>query len=113
MTEGAAVAADRSSWLDKDHKLAEEDVAFLERLSKFIVERRMAPPALLFLESVKPLNFVGSQAMFFFEPIVKIFVGGEGYTRFATLMERRENLELFLRCIEATEASRRHRGGKQ
>ena len=107
------VVVDRSTWLYEGHKLSEEDLVFMERLARWTVERRMSAPALLFLESVKPLNFIGSQFLFFFEPIVQIFVGGKGYTRFAQLMEKRENVEAFLRCIEATEESKRNSGGKK
>ena len=107
------MAEERPSWLYEGHKLSEEDVVFLERLAKWVVQRRMSAPALLFLESVKPLNFVGSQFMFFFEPIVKIFVGGKGYTRFAQLMENRDNVEAFLQCIEVMEASSRNSGGEK
>jgi len=83
--------------------LSPEDAAFLERLARWIAVRGLSVPAILFLESSKPLNFVGSQFLFFFEPMVKIFVGGEGYTRFARLMERRESVEDFLQKIESAE----------
>ena len=84
--------------------LSAEDRAFLERLARWLARRSLSVPAILFLESVKPLTFVGSQAMFFFEPMVKIFVGGAGYTRFARLMEDRGNVEVFLRAIETAES---------
>ncbi len=83
-----------------------EDLAFLDRLSQWIAERRMATPAVLFLESVKPMSFVGSQAMVFFEPMVKALFTGHGYTRFAALMEHRENMEVFLQRIEAADRNR-------
>jgi hypothetical protein len=91
--------------------MSPEDEAFLRRIAKFLVIRRLAVPSILFLESVKPLNFVGSQFMFFFEPMVKVFVGGEGYTRFAQLMEKRENVETLLRLIEVTEEEQKASGG--
>lgn len=92
--------------------MSEEDLAFLDRLAGWIAERRMATPAVLFLESVKPMSFVGSQAMVFFEPVVKAFVTGHGYTRFATLMERRENMEIFLQRIEAADRIQQERERK-
>jgi len=60
----------------------------------------MTVPAIFFLESMKPLSFVGSQAMHFFEPIVHAFFPVRDYERFALLMERRENLERLLVKIE-------------
>ena len=61
---------------------------------------RMTVPAILFLESVKPLSFVGSQALHFFEPMVTAVFTVPDYERFAALMERRENLETLLVAIE-------------
>ena len=61
----------------------------------------MTVPAIFFLESMKPLSFVGSQAMHFFEPLVHAFLPVRDYERFALLMERRENLEALLVKIEA------------
>ena len=61
----------------------------------------MTVPAIFFLESVKPLSFVGSQALHFFEPMVNAFFQVREYERFAILMERRENLEVLLVKIEA------------
>jgi len=60
----------------------------------------MTVPAIFFLESVKPLSFVGSQALHFFEPMVRTFFAVQDYDRFARMMERRDNLEALLRRIE-------------
>jgi hypothetical protein len=60
----------------------------------------MTVPAIFFLESMKPLSFVGSQALHFFEPLVHAFFRMDEYERFAALMERRENLEVLLVKIE-------------
>ena len=60
----------------------------------------MTVPAILFLESVKPLSFVGSQALYFFEPIVRALFTVPEYERFAVLLERRENIEVLLVKIE-------------
>ena len=60
----------------------------------------MTVPAIFFLESVKPLSFVGSQALHFFEPFVRAFFAAQDYDRFSAMMERRENLEALLVKIE-------------
>jgi hypothetical protein len=77
-----------------------EDERLLERLAEFAVSRRMTVPAILFLESVKPLSFLGSQALYFFEPMVRALFTVPEYERFAALMERRENIEVLLVKIE-------------
>jgi len=81
--------------------LAPEDEALLDRLAELTVRHRMTVPAIFFLESVKPLSFVGSQALHFFEPMVNAFFNVREYERFALLMERRENFETLLVKIEA------------
>jgi len=68
----------------------------------------MTVPAIFFLESVKPLSFVGSQAMHFFEPFVHAFLPVRDYERFALMMERRENLERLLVKIEDKDDAVRH-----
>lgn len=65
---------------------------------------RMAVPAILFLESSKPLSFVGSQFLVFMEPFVKTFFTATLYDRFAALMEDRDQYELLIRKIERYEA---------
>lgn len=86
-----------------------EDRELLERLATWLARRRMATPAVFFLESLKPLNFVGSQAMVFFEPVVQAFFEGKEFSRFAGIMERRENVELFLEMIEAADHAQQER----
>ena len=51
--------------------MPEEEQAILKKVATKVVERRMAVPAIVFLESVKPLNFIGSQVLIFFEPIIQ------------------------------------------
>ena len=63
----------------------------------------MTVPAILLLESVKPLSFLGSQALLFFEPMVRAFFSVPDYDRVASLLERRESLEALLVRIEAKE----------
>jgi len=77
-----------------------DDRALLEGMAGWIGRRGLTVPAVLFLESVKPLHFVGSQMMFFFEPMVHAFVSGKNYSRFAQLMEDGNALEEFLIMIE-------------
>lgn len=67
----------------------------------------MTVPAILFLESVKPLSFVGSQAMYFFEPMVRALFAVPEYERFAALMERRESVEALLVAIERKDGEER------
>jgi hypothetical protein len=80
--------------------LAPEDQALFDRLANWLVARRLETPAILFLESVRPLSFVGAQAMIFFEPFARALFAVQDYDRIARLMEKRSNLELLVRTIE-------------
>jgi len=84
--------------------IPEEEDAVLERVAKKVVQWRMAVPAILFIESVKPLNYIGSQAMVFFEPIVQTIFNFRDYEVFQRALERRENIENLLQKIEKYDA---------
>ncbi|MEZ5357351.1 MAG: hypothetical protein R3F48_00880 [Candidatus Zixiibacteriota bacterium] len=82
---------------------ADED-AVMEKVAKKVVDRHMAVPAIMFLESIKPLNYIGAQAMIFFEPIVQSVFVIKDYDVFRRAMERRENIEVLLQKIERLDA---------
>jgi hypothetical protein len=94
--------------------LAAEDLALLERVAARVVELRLEVPAILTLESVRPLSFVASQAMIFFQPLVQALLRFRDYQRFAALAERRDALEtlttLIERRAEESRAARRATG---
>ncbi len=75
----------------------------MERLARRVVELRMSTPAILFLESVRPLNYVGSQVMVFFAPIVHGFFGLQEWEEVRLMLERRESIGWFLDKIEERE----------
>ena len=64
----------------------------------------MTVPAIFFLESSKPLAFLGGQLLIFLEPFVQTLFNFRQYQRFALLMEDRENWEKLIRKIEDLEA---------
>jgi hypothetical protein len=84
--------------------IPEEENAVLEKLARQVVERRMAVPAIMFVESVKPLNFISSQAMVFFEPIIQSVFNFRDYDTLRCALERRETLEILLLKIEKYDA---------
>ncbi len=50
-------------------------LALVEKLSHELVRRRLALPALVFLEMSRPLNTLGAQALHFFAPVLSMFTG--------------------------------------
>jgi hypothetical protein len=81
--------------------LTAEDEALLDRLATRVLELRMEVPAILALETAKPLTVVASQALIFLEPMIQSLFRFSDYRRFTTLIERREVMESLMRRIEA------------
>ncbi|MFN8588546.1 MAG: hypothetical protein U0704_12190 [Candidatus Eisenbacteria bacterium] len=87
--------------------IAAEDLELLGKLARRVAELRMETPAILALESARPLSLVAGQALVFFEPFVQaLFRVGE-YRRYAALLERREGIEALVQCIERAVDERR------
>ena len=76
----------------------------LHKIAFKVVQWRMTVPAILFLESVKPLNYIGSQMLVFFEPFVQTLFTVKDYNEFVRMMEERENVERLLQRIEKLDA---------
>jgi hypothetical protein len=89
---------------DGKSSLTEKEDAVLDKLARKVVAWRMAVPAILTLESLKPLNYIGSQAMVFFEPIIQTVFNFKDYETLRTALERRESVECLLQKIEKYDA---------
>jgi hypothetical protein len=84
--------------------LAIEDVQLLERIAETVVKRGMAAPATMFLESMGPMNFLGSQALHFITPIIDCVCSAKEVEQVARLLERRDTVTRLISIIEATSA---------
>jgi hypothetical protein len=84
----------------------EADEALLQAIATRIVRMGLAVPAVFFLESSKPLSFIGSQALVFLEPFVKAFLNLKSYDRFVALMEERQSVERLIQKVERSEEER-------
>lgn len=91
--------------------LAEADRLLLERLARRVVELRLETPALLTLETARPLSVIAGQAMLFFEPFAQALFHLTDYRRIAALIERREGITVLVGMIEHA-ADERERAGR-
>ncbi|MSQ47287.1 MAG: hypothetical protein EXR78_02685 [Deltaproteobacteria bacterium] len=73
--------------------LTPEELALLEKVAAGIVRRGMADPAVLFLESLGPLNFLGSQVLHGLIPFLELVCDPTELERLANILERRESVE--------------------
>ncbi len=87
-----------------ENPLPPEEEAVLDKVAHKVVDRGMTIPAILALESVKPLNYIGSQLMVFFEPIVQSLFNFKDYDNFRSALEKRATIEILLLKIEKYDA---------
>lgn len=76
----------------------------MEKISKAIVQRQLTVPAIIFLESVKPLSFLGNQMLIFANPVISLVVQSGNYYKFIRMIENRENIEKLTIMIEEENA---------
>jgi len=84
---------------------ASEDAALLEKVARLIVKRGMALPALLFLESLGPLNFLGSQVLHGLRPFLELVCDATEMERLASVLERRDSVPRLIAVIQEQAAS--------
>ncbi|MFQ6002264.1 MAG: hypothetical protein ACE5KJ_00815 [Candidatus Zixiibacteriota bacterium] len=85
-------------------ELTPQQDEILTKIAQKVVHWKMSVPAILFLESVKPLNYIGSQMMAFFEPFVQTVFSWKDYDEFRRMMEERGTVEKLLQKIEQLDA---------
>jgi len=74
------------------------------RIAHKIVERDLTVPAIIFLESIKPVSFLGSQMLVFANPVISLLVQSGDYYRFVRMIEDRDNVEKLTVAIEEENA---------
>lgn len=94
----------QSEYLDEE--ILPEDInqdeteRILNKVADEIVKRRLTVPAIFILESCRPLNFIGSQALIALEPFIQAIFSVNEYRKFALIIENDENIEKFIEIIE-------------
>ena len=72
----------------------------IDKIADFIVKRRMAAAAIMTIESLRPLNYIGSQLMYFLAPFAEIIFNPKEYQEFAVLLEKDEYIKLLMERID-------------
>jgi hypothetical protein len=83
-----------------DTELKDNDVLLIKKLADYVVRRNMPLPTIMFLESVRPLNFIGNQVMIFFKPILTHFFSANEYNKLADILENRKVIDILINEIE-------------
>ncbi|MCO4772580.1 MAG: hypothetical protein KDA24_21285 [Deltaproteobacteria bacterium] len=79
----------------------------VNRLARFVVRFGMTVPAVLAIEGMRPLGFVGSQFMHLLTPSIGVFLTPDQWNAIATLLEKRRGVDVILERIEAIDAETR------
>ena len=75
----------------------ERAIEIVEKISRFIVNRKMAAPAIMTIESLRPLHNIGSQLLYFVAPFAEVIFNAKEYEEFAALLEKDEYVKLLLK----------------
>lgn len=81
----------------------ERQQEIVERLCRAVVGRGLTTPALLFLETVKPLNFLTAQSLVFFAPVISAVGDAKTSEELASFLEQRGAVEYLCGRLEAVE----------
>lgn len=92
---------------DMNFEVTEERKKFLiNKIAQKVIDYRLSPVAIVFLESSKPLSFLGNQFMIFMQPFYRALFSFREYEEIAAMLEDRNNIEALICEIERLEEER-------
>ena len=90
-----------------EFEVTEERKQFLiNKIAQRVVDYRLSPVAIVFLESSKPVSFLGNQLLIFLQPFYRALFAYREYEEVTAMLEDRNNIELLIRAIERIEEER-------
>lgn len=88
---------------------AEDKAQLIEKIAAAVADRGLETPAVLFLESYRPLGFIASQGAVMASPLVWALAPGVEMEALAALLDDREAIEQLIARIEELAAARHSR----
>lgn len=82
-----------------------EQQEIADQICREIVRRDMVTLAILSLETCRPLNYVGAQAIHFFSPFLSFLVDPRSQKLFAQFLEKRGSIEWMCRRLETLDTA--------
>jgi len=82
----------------------------IERIAGIIVERRLETPAVLLLESNRPLTFLVGQGMLMALPLLGSFIPPADLEALSRILDSEDSLDMLIQRIEALAQERASRG---
>ena len=84
--------------------LTDDDRQVVDKVAGMVVKRRMTVPAIMLLETGRPLNFIASQFLVFIQPFATMLLNPREYERFALILEHREGVEVLIQALTRLDA---------
>lgn len=81
-----------------------EEAEVIDRVLRVVVRRGMTGPALLFLESSRPLSGVSAASIHYFAPFASALVDASALRLLADFLDRRGSIEFLCARLEELEA---------
>ncbi len=90
-------------------ELTELQLEALDKVAKEVVDRQMAVPVVMFLESIRPMNWMASQLMLFLEPFYAWILGFKQLIDLRRALQKRESIGILIEKIEQYERERQEK----
>lgn len=78
----------------------------INKIAQKVIDYRLSPVAIVFLESSKPISFLGNQFMIFMQPFYRALFAYREYEEITAMLEDRNNIEALICEIERLEEER-------
>jgi len=89
-----------------------DEQSLIDDVARRVIGARMAVPAMMFLETLAPMNLVTASMLHSLTPLLGIALPADKLAAIATLLERREAIPALVLAIDAAE-DRRRQGSTQ
>ncbi len=83
------------------------DLELLNDTARRIANARMAVPAMMFLETITPMNMVSSAMLRVMSPAWRTVISASRIDQVAKMLERRDAIPTFIRLIDEADDQRR------
>lgn len=82
--------------VNPEGKISENEMEVLTKTAQWIQKKNIVTPAIFFLESLSPLNFIGSQSLVFLKPLLGPFFPEKDYEALVEVLEKRESIHILI-----------------
>ncbi|MDA3838333.1 MAG: hypothetical protein PF574_05065 [Candidatus Delongbacteria bacterium] len=84
-------------------QITDEQKVLLRKIANIIASKGMTTPTIFFLETMQPLNYIGSQFMAYLEPFLTFVIPRDAYNDIQKILEQRKGIDYFLSILEDEE----------